>query len=143
MAYALDAAVKARLTPCDAFICMSGMYLDAARYAKRRYRSQVWIERGSRHILPQREILADLRARGPTDFIIRRELAGYELADRIVVPSRHVAESFLEKAPHLQGFPSRNGRRNAAAPRGASHLRCDSDHDVAAARAGRLVLASV
>lgn len=103
MAYALDAAVKARLAPCDVFICMSGMYLGAARYAKKRYRAQVWLERGSRHILSQREILAALGASLPSDFIVERELAGYELADRIVVPSKHVVESFEEKAPHLVG----------------------------------------
>jgi glycosyltransferase involved in cell wall biosynthesis len=103
MAHALDAAVKLRLAPCDIFICMSGMYLDAARYARKRFGAQIWLERGSRHILSQREILATLGARGPTDFIVERELAGYELADRIVVPSSHVVESFVEKAPHLAG----------------------------------------
>src|SRR5688500_6686824 len=35
MANALDTAVTARLEPCDVFICMSGMYLEAARYARR------------------------------------------------------------------------------------------------------------
>ncbi len=100
-AHALDAAVSARLEPCDVFVCMSGAYLGAARYAKRRYGAKIWLERGSRHILSQREILAALSARGPTDFIVARELAGYELADRIVVPSSHVVESFREKAPHL------------------------------------------
>lgn len=100
-AHALDAAVSARLEPCDVFVCMSGAYLEAAHYAKRRYGAEVWVERGSRHILSQREILAALGARGPTDFTVARELAGYELADRIVVPSSHVVDSFREKAPHL------------------------------------------
>lgn len=101
MAHALDAAVTTRLAPCDVIICMSGTYLDAARSAKKRYGAQVWLERGSRHILSQREILATLGARAPTDFIVERELAGYALADRIVVPSSHVVESFKKKAPHL------------------------------------------
>jgi starch synthase len=95
MAHALDAAMKVRLEPCDVFICMSGMYLEAARHARRRYGAQIWLERGSRHILSQRAILARLgAARGPSDFIVERELAGYQLADRIVVPSSHVKESF-------------------------------------------------
>ncbi|MFT7578050.1 MAG: glycosyltransferase involved in cell wall biosynthesis, partial [Alphaproteobacteria bacterium] len=37
----------------------------------------------------------------PNEFAIERELAGYELADRIVVPSKHVAESFMEQDPRL------------------------------------------
>jgi alpha-maltose-1-phosphate synthase len=101
MAHALDAAVSATLAPCDVFVCMSGMYLDAARTAKRKYGAQVWLERGSRHILSQRDILVEIGAKPPSDFIIARELAGYELADRIVVPSSHVVESFQERAPHL------------------------------------------
>lgn len=101
MAHALNSAVKTRLAPCDVFVCMSGMYLEAADYAKSCYGAQVWLERGSRHILSQREILVALDARAPSDFIIERELAGYELADRIVVPARHVVESFEDKAPHL------------------------------------------
>jgi len=95
MAQALNAAVIARMKPCDIFICMSGMYLEAARHAQRRYGAQVWLERGSRHILSQREILTEVGAgRLPSDFIVRRELEGYELADRIVVPASQVAESF-------------------------------------------------
>lgn len=102
MAYALDTAVKSVLAPCEVFICMSGMYLEAARYAKKHYGAQVWLERGSRHILSQRDILKELGvARGPSNFIVERELAGYELADRIVVPARHVVESFHERDPHL------------------------------------------
>jgi len=101
MAHALDAAVSATMSPCDVFICMSGMYLEAARKAKERFGAQVWLERGSRHILSQRDILSGLGARGPSQFVIDRELAGYELADRIVVPSSHVVESFKERAPAL------------------------------------------
>ncbi|MEJ6021313.1 glycosyltransferase family 4 protein [Ramlibacter sp. PS4R-6] len=103
MARAVDAAVSATLAPCDVFVCMSGAYLRAARVAKERFGAQVWIERGSRHILSQKEILEELGAQPPTQFVIERELAAYELADRIVVPSRHVVESFTERAPHLAG----------------------------------------
>jgi glycosyltransferase involved in cell wall biosynthesis len=84
-----------RLRPCDLFIGMSGIYLEAARFAKRRFGAAVWLERGSRHILSQDEILADIPgATRPTSLTIDRELAGYTLADRIVIPSVHVAESF-------------------------------------------------
>ncbi|MDP3673061.1 MAG: glycosyltransferase family 4 protein [Telluria sp.] len=129
MAIALNAVVTARLQPCDVFICMSGMYLEAARFAKERYGAQVWLERGSRHILSQRDILREVGARGPTQFIVDRELAGYELADRIVVPSSHVVESFAEHQPgvmhklfvnpygvDLDQFPQRTVRRANETP---------------------------
>ena len=104
MAHALDAAVIARMTPCDVFICMSGMYLAAARHAKQRYGARIYLERGSQHIRAQRRLMrAAGAARGPSDFIVARECAGYELADRIVVPSTPVVESFLNEAPHLAG----------------------------------------
>ena len=91
----LNRAVMMRLHPCDVFICMSGIYLEAARFAKERYGATIWLERGSRHILSQDEILAAIPgAERPSPLAIRRELAGYALADRIVIPSHHVAESF-------------------------------------------------
>lgn len=92
---ALERAVIDRLEPCDVFICLSGVYLEAAQYARRRFGARIFLERGSRHILSQREILAAIgRVKGPSQFFVDRELAGYALADRIVVPSGHVAESF-------------------------------------------------
>jgi starch synthase len=95
MVWALNRAVIARLAPCEVFICMSGLFLEAAVYAKRKYGARVFLERGSQHILSQKEILEVIPgAQLPSDFMIRRELAGYELADRIGVPSSHVVESF-------------------------------------------------
>ncbi len=91
----LNLGTIARLRPCDVFICMSGIYLEAAAYARRRHGAQVWLHRGSRHILSQDEILAAVPgAERPSAAAIKRELAGYRLADRIVVQSRHVVESF-------------------------------------------------
>jgi glycosyltransferase involved in cell wall biosynthesis len=91
----LNRAVMTRLHPCDVFICMSGIYLEAAHFAKERYGAMIWLERGSRHILSQDEILAAIPGAGrPSPLVIRRELADYALADRIVIPSHHVGESF-------------------------------------------------
>jgi glycosyltransferase involved in cell wall biosynthesis len=101
----LDIIVSWLLEPCDVFIGMSGLAVRSARAAKRRYGAKVFIERGSRHILSQKQILDEIADR-VTDadrvswFAVRRELASYELADVVVVPSQHVVESFLE-----QGFP--------------------------------------
>jgi glycosyltransferase involved in cell wall biosynthesis len=92
---ALNYAVMLRLRRCDLFIFMSGIYLEAPRFAKWRYGARLWLERGSQHILSQDEILAKLPgAERPTALVIKRELAGYKLADRIVIASKHVEESF-------------------------------------------------
>jgi starch synthase len=95
----LNRGVMMRLHACDVFICMSGIYLEAARFAKERYGATTWVERGSRHILSQDEILASIAAaERPSRLAIRRELAGYALADRVVIPSHHVGESFCRDA---------------------------------------------
>jgi alpha-maltose-1-phosphate synthase len=95
MCYALDIALILRMRRCDVLICMSGLYLWAPRYAKWRYGTQIHLHRSSRHILSQKEILEALPgARQVSDFMVGRELAGYALADHIIVPSIHVAESF-------------------------------------------------
>jgi alpha-maltose-1-phosphate synthase len=102
----LNLAVMTRLRACDLFIGMSGMYLEAARFAKRRFGAAIWLERGSRHILSQDEILAAIPSAGrPSSLVIDRELAGYALADRIVIPSLHVEESFCrDPAAHAKLF---------------------------------------
>jgi starch synthase len=96
MYFILNYATILRLRRCDVFICMSGIYLEAAHFARRRYDAAIWLERGSRHILSQDCILSVIDgAARPNPITVRRELAGYAMADRIVVPSRHVAESFM------------------------------------------------
>jgi glycosyltransferase involved in cell wall biosynthesis len=107
----LNRAVIMRLDPCDVFICMSGIYLEAARFAKERYGATIWVERGSRHILSQDEILAAVPgAERPSALAIRRELSGYELADRIVIQAAHVEESFRrDVAAHEKLFQNPTG----------------------------------
>lgn len=99
---AINGAARLRLHRCDVFICMSGTYLEAARFAKDRFGAQVWLERGSTHIRTQRDILSKVPgARLPSELSVAREEAGYALADRILVASTHVHDSFLERAPEL------------------------------------------
>lgn len=107
----LNRAVILRLHPCDVFICMSGIYLEAARFAKDRFGAAIWLHRGSRHILSQDEILAAVPgAERPSPFAIRRELAGYALADRIVIQAGHVEESFRrDPAAHAKLFRNPTG----------------------------------
>jgi glycosyltransferase involved in cell wall biosynthesis len=122
MCWALDISTILRMRRCDVFICMSGMYLQAPRFAQWRYGARVILHRASRHILSQKEILARLPGvRQVTSFTVRRELQGYALADKIAIPSSQVAESFSPWPEHarklflipygvdLDDFPLRTG----------------------------------
>ncbi len=102
MVLALNHAIVTRLAPCDVFIGMSGLVLEAAAYARRKFGAKIYLERGSRHILSQKAILSTIPgADQPSDFAVRRELAGYALADRIAVASGHVVDSFRDCDPAL------------------------------------------
>jgi glycosyltransferase involved in cell wall biosynthesis len=95
MCWALDLAVIGRLRRCDVFVCMSGIYVLAAKYARWRYGALVHLHRSSKHILSQKEILEKIpMARQIPQFMVARELQGYEIADHIIVPSSHVKASF-------------------------------------------------
>jgi glycosyltransferase involved in cell wall biosynthesis len=122
MCWALDMVTLLRMRRCEIFICMSGMYVHAPRYAKWRYGARVILHRGSRDILSQRDILGRLPgAQQVTSFIVRRELQGYAIADKIAVPSTQAAESFAPCPEHacklflspygvdLDQFPLRTG----------------------------------
>ena len=122
MCWALDMLTILRMRPCDVFICMSGVYLQAPRFARWRYGARIILHRGSRHIVSQSEILSDLPgAQQVTPFMMWRELKGYAIADRIAVPSTQVVESFLPWPEHacklflspygvdLDQFPLRTG----------------------------------
>jgi glycosyltransferase involved in cell wall biosynthesis len=94
---ALNHGLAMRLSSCDVLICMSGIYLEAAKFAKRRFGAAVWLHRGSQHVLSVDRILAAVPgAKRPSLLTIERELAGYELADRIVIASTHVERSFIQ-----------------------------------------------
>ncbi|NJD34681.1 MAG: glycosyltransferase family 4 protein [Betaproteobacteria bacterium] len=99
----LDWIVSLKLRECDVFIGMSGMYVNAPALAKRKFGARIYIERGSRHILSQLEILKKIPGCAlPSTFDVERELANYGMAEKVVIPSTHVLESFLE-----YGFPER------------------------------------
>jgi len=92
---ALNRAAIIKMKECDVFTCMSGIYLEAAVEAQRRFGAKIWMHRGSRHILSQDQILSTLpNSERPSSLAIQRELAGYSVAHRIVIPSDHVEESF-------------------------------------------------
>jgi glycosyltransferase involved in cell wall biosynthesis len=88
-------------------IAMSGIYLEALQYAKQKYGALIFLERGSQHILSQIQIMEELKSRGlagqnTPPSIIKRELAGYQLADQIVIPALHVEKSFIDHGVPIQ-----------------------------------------
>jgi glycosyltransferase involved in cell wall biosynthesis len=99
---AFDHLASKLVNRCHVFIGMSGLSNFTSEAVRRKYGAKIFIERGSRHILSQREILeaiqrsplAPLPVMGAT---VRRELADYEIADTIVVPAKHVMRSFIDR----------------------------------------------
>jgi hypothetical protein len=93
--WALDLSVILRMQPCDVFICPPGFFLRAPRFAQWRHGARIVMHSASEHILARDELLANVPgATRPSERAIWRELSGYELADLIVVPSAHVADTF-------------------------------------------------
>jgi glycosyltransferase involved in cell wall biosynthesis len=86
---------------CNVFIGMSGIAVKSAIKMKKKYNAKILIERGSRHILSQKAILENMPGvennyKPVSKFAVERETIGYEIADYVVIPSKHVQESFLE-----------------------------------------------
>ncbi len=108
---AVDGLAARFLEPCDVFIGMSGLCVKSAQAAREKYGAKIILERGSRHILSQKEILEAIpgmvRPVVP-EFNVQRELWGYEFADLVSISSHHVERSFLER-----GFPAQKLFRNA------------------------------
>ena len=83
---------------CDICIAMSGNYILTPKKAKKQG-ALVIIERGSKHIVEQKEILD----KNPNNknlsvpvFNYYRELESYKIADYIAIASQHVARSFYK-----------------------------------------------
>lgn len=95
----LDFLASRCVPDCDMIIALSGVFLKTLQQAQKR-KIPVIVERGSKHIEAQAEILAAFpKAKQVLPWDIRRELAGYALADRISVAAEHVAKTF-----RIRGF---------------------------------------
>ncbi len=95
-----------RLPKGDIFIGWSSMSLEALHTAKRTGRLAI-LERGSTHILHQARVCRETAAKlglsaNIADCIIERELAEYDAADHIVVPSTQARDTFV-----AQGVPEK------------------------------------
>lgn len=78
-------------------IFMSGLFLEAPIYFKKKFGSYLIIERGSKHIMAQNKLMKNI-----SQYMIDRELKGYEISDLISIPSYHVYESFMSENPKLK-----------------------------------------
>ena len=91
----LDFLIARRLEDCDIFIGMSGLCVQSAHAARKKFGAKIIIERGSQHILAQAQILSNINAKEqPIAGAINREIMSYNQADFISIPSAHVAKSF-------------------------------------------------
>lgn len=94
--------VSRSLDDCDIFVGFSSGLLHTIRKAKDRGIVTV-VERGSSHILKQKELLTEEYAKfgiereGVDNRAVEKELREYEEADYIAIPSMFVKRSFIEK----------------------------------------------
>jgi glycosyltransferase involved in cell wall biosynthesis len=95
-------ASRAKMAGSDIFVGWSNASLEAIPTA-RAAGLKVIIERGSSHIEHQTEILKaayqsiDMKPAETSIGVIERELAEYELADAIAVPSQFAAKTFVDR----------------------------------------------
>lgn len=98
-----DRWMAKNLPNCDVFHGLSSFGLRTHQRARERYKALTVCDRGSSHILYQKEILTEEYDRwsvpAPTfdEKIIERELEEYEECDYVFVPSEFVYQSFLKK----------------------------------------------
>ncbi|HEX9782273.1 MAG TPA: glycosyltransferase family 4 protein [Opitutaceae bacterium] len=97
---AVDRASARRLGRCDFVIGLSGTCVRCFQKAKSHYGSRLYLERGGRHILSQKDILEQVPGSARpaiTHADLKREIWGYTHADVVVVASQHAEQSFLER----------------------------------------------
>jgi starch synthase len=99
-----DWHVSRVMKPCDVFIGHSPMHLNSLLVAKNKFNATVFLERGTSHVLNFIDRLKEnpLKKSIISEKNIQRDLAGYEHADYISIPSNYVAESFV-----IHGIPKK------------------------------------
>lgn len=93
-----DFLVQRKLSKCDFFIGMSGMFSASQLHAKLHFNAVTICERGSTHALHQISVLKSLQSSETSlEATISAELSDYICYDKISIPSKQVATTFLEK----------------------------------------------
>jgi len=97
-----DLWARSKLEPCDIFVGWSSKSLHTLRKAKVLGAVAV-VERGSSHVLAQKEILEEeyarfgIRKKVVDERVVEKSVQEYEAADYISIPSSFVRRTFLEK----------------------------------------------
>jgi len=97
-----DLWARSKLEPCDIFVGWSSKSLHTLRKAKVLGAVAV-VERGSSHVLAQKEILEEeyarfgIRKKVVDERVVEKSLQEYEEADYVSIPSTFVRRTFLEK----------------------------------------------
>ncbi len=91
---AIDFYVARFMRPCDVFIGLGTVYLDAFKVAKAKYNAITILEWGSKHIIEQISKFKKLDDY-PQGFL-HRELEQYDIVDYISIAAGHVRDSFLK-----------------------------------------------
>jgi glycosyltransferase involved in cell wall biosynthesis len=97
-----QAAIAQLNSECDVFVGWSGSNLKTLQKAKELGAVTI-VERGSSHMAYQTEVLKSeyerwgMRFNGTHPELCERELAAYDIADYISIPSLYVKQSFIDK----------------------------------------------
>ncbi|MFD1294232.1 glycosyltransferase family 4 protein [Lutibacter holmesii] len=104
--YCFDIITAWIMKPCDVFIGLSPMHVYVLKYVKKKYNATVILERGTSHVIEQVKVLKGnpaLKGKNPMpNMFMKRDLAGYELADYISIASNHVLQSFVKNNTSIQ-----------------------------------------
>lgn len=92
----IDDYVSKKLPECDVAIALSSVGIESLQIARERFGAITVCDRGSAHVIAQKKVLSIRKASALTDHYVRRELASYEAADIVAVPSIYARNSFVE-----------------------------------------------
>lgn len=93
---ALDYFLCCFMKPCDVYIALGTVYLQSFKVAKRKFNALTILEWGSKHIKEQKKILSRVIELQQPEYFINRSMKGYEIVDKIAIPSDHVKQSFIK-----------------------------------------------
>lgn len=90
----IDQYVAHTMRRCDVLIALGSVYRQSLISAKQKFGAKVILEWGSKHIEEELECTGKTATYPLRN--LQRDLAGYELADKIAIASEHVRRSFVK-----------------------------------------------
>ncbi|WP_292948019.1 glycosyltransferase family 4 protein [Olleya sp. UBA1516] len=92
----VDWLITKKMTKCDVFVGLSGVCVSSLKYAKSKYGALSIVDRGSAHVKSQIELIEGIKEIKLPKLYISRELEGYDIADKIVIPSIFAYNTFVD-----------------------------------------------